>query len=428
MKLGNYIKGERSGREAHDLERRAMDDPLLADALDGFDAMAGDHTGAIERLRGRVAADVRQRKNARRSRSSFYMRSVAASLLLCLCLGGYLAWVLRAPQPTYGTLPAYPDLEPWEGSRELIAENRAYHGTSCPETRLPVGIASDMLMQDDILPARSSGPAEREQALIAMSADLDRKAGSASETMELALAKEVLKESKQGAPEAAPRAESTKLTVVHRAQIDKAFMDDQDTADEVVVVVGYGEMKKSDLTGAVALVKEESKFEPSAEQLARMQPQTFEYSLSGRVAGVQVQKQNDSAAAIPIRIRGTSSLSRAASAVADNEEPFIIVEQMPTFKGGDIHEFYHWIVKRITYKGSVEDLGVPDGSRVNVSFVIEKDGSVTHVSLLKGSNQTLNDEVIRIINSSPRWKPGKQKGTTVRVKMTLPMEFHFQVD
>lgn len=78
-----YIQGKRRGKDAHNIERKAMEDPFLADALDGFDTVDGEHAERIAAIRTRLS--VRGRKSNRRI---MYV-SVAASLFLCICVGGY---------------------------------------------------------------------------------------------------------------------------------------------------------------------------------------------------------------------------------------------------------------------------------------------------------------------------------------------------
>ncbi len=87
MKLTDYINGGRGGKEARRIELEAMRDPLLHDALEGFDTVAGDHGEAIRRLRKRVATQ--SAVQPRRRKLGFYRRSaVAAVALLCMAVGG----------------------------------------------------------------------------------------------------------------------------------------------------------------------------------------------------------------------------------------------------------------------------------------------------------------------------------------------------
>lgn len=83
MNLLAYIQGKRRGKEAHHIERKAMEDPFLADALEGFDAVEGEHAGRITAIRTRLSV------GGQKSNRKIMYISIAASLLLCVSLGGY---------------------------------------------------------------------------------------------------------------------------------------------------------------------------------------------------------------------------------------------------------------------------------------------------------------------------------------------------
>ncbi len=93
MKLTDYIHGRADVREAHDLERAAMEDPLLADALEGYGAFPGGHGEALQRMQALVAQ--RTRRTPRRLFVRARTWGVAASLLLCMAAGGYLMTLAR---------------------------------------------------------------------------------------------------------------------------------------------------------------------------------------------------------------------------------------------------------------------------------------------------------------------------------------------
>lgn len=103
------------------------------------------------------------------------------------------------------------------------------------------------------------------------------------------------------------------------------------------------------------------------------------------------------------------------------DEPFIIVEDMPSFQGGDLQKFRNWVSSRIQYPEVAKAAQI--GGRVVAEFVIEKDGSLTNIVILQQPDRSLGDEVIRLLKSSPKWKPGMQRKQAVRVKYTMPIEF-----
>lgn len=97
---------------------------------------------------------------------------------------------------------------------------------------------------------------------------------------------------------------------------------------------------------------------------------------------------------------------------------FIVVEDMPVFPGGNVQR---WINKNVKYPVLAQENGIQ--GKVYIQFVIEKDGSVTDVKVLRGVDASLDKEAVRVINSMPKWKPGKQRGKPVRVSYTLPINF-----
>jgi len=102
------------------------------------------------------------------------------------------------------------------------------------------------------------------------------------------------------------------------------------------------------------------------------------------------------------------------------DEIFTIVEVQPSPEGG-MSAFYKFVYDHINYPNQARRMGV-DG-KVFVQFVIDKDGSVTDVQAIKGIGSGCDEEVVRVIKSSPKWQPGKQRGRPVKVRMIIPITF-----
>ncbi len=100
---------------------------------------------------------------------------------------------------------------------------------------------------------------------------------------------------------------------------------------------------------------------------------------------------------------------------------FVSAEVMPKFQGGDVNRFRAWVVERLKYPVIAAENGLQ--GKVTLSFVVEKDGSLTGIEVLASPDRSLSEEAIRVVSSSPRWKPGEQRGMPVRVRYTLPVEF-----
>jgi protein TonB len=105
------------------------------------------------------------------------------------------------------------------------------------------------------------------------------------------------------------------------------------------------------------------------------------------------------------------------------QEIFQIVEEMPSFPGGD-QKMLEYIAKNIKYPQIARESGIQ--GRVFISFVVEPDGSVSNVKVLRGIGGGCDEEAMRVVKSMPKWKPGKQRGKPVRVSYNLPVNFRLQ--
>ncbi|MCF0194179.1 MAG: energy transducer TonB [Bacteroidaceae bacterium] len=121
---------------------------------------------------------------------------------------------------------------------------------------------------------------------------------------------------------------------------------------------------------------------------------------------------------------GTVAVAPSAppAPVEDVEEDriFDIVEEAPSFPGGDA-ACMKWLSDHIKYPASCVEQGIQ--GRVMASFVVNKDGSIVDVKVLRSPDPALSKEAERVLMSMPKWKPGKQRGKPVRVKFTLPVMF-----
>ncbi len=103
--------------------------------------------------------------------------------------------------------------------------------------------------------------------------------------------------------------------------------------------------------------------------------------------------------------------------VIEEEEIFIVAEEMPKFQGGDIGTFRNWVNKNYKYPTIAADNGIQ--GNVVVFFVIEKDGKVSNVKVLQSPDPLLSEEAIRLVSSSPSWTPGKNRNMPVRLQYTM---------
>jgi len=100
---------------------------------------------------------------------------------------------------------------------------------------------------------------------------------------------------------------------------------------------------------------------------------------------------------------------------------YAILEIQPSFKGGGKEKFREWVSKNTIYPKIAQDSGIY--GKVIVTFVIETDGSVSNVKIIKGVAQIIDDEAIKTIKASPKWSPGMTNGRPVRVRCSIPLIF-----
>lgn len=119
--------------------------------------------------------------------------------------------------------------------------------------------------------------------------------------------------------------------------------------------------------------------------------------------------------------KGSGDNMNSGQEGTESDEPFFLVEVMPSFKGGGLEKFRDWVSKRVNYPQAAIDNKIR--GTVNLTFIVEKDGSVSSVTIVKGVNPLLDDEAVKAISESPKWTPGLQRGQPVRVRYAIPLSF-----
>ena len=110
--------------------------------------------------------------------------------------------------------------------------------------------------------------------------------------------------------------------------------------------------------------------------------------------------------------------------VEQKYDVFVVVEENATFMGGDLETFRAWILEHLKYPESAAEKGIE--GKVILSFVVNQTGGVENIRILRGVDLTLDKEAIRVVNSSPKWNPGKQGGKPVNQQFTIPIAFKLQ--
>lgn len=176
------------------------------------------------------------------------------------------------------------------------------------------------------------------------------------------------------------------------------------------------EKVKSSVKFVPPVIKKDDEVKPEDELKSQE-----ELSKTNTAIGAFDVKGNDEAA---------GEVLKAKEVIAQPEPPkeeetkvFEVVEQMPSFPGG-AGALMQYLGSNIKYPVVAEENGVQ--GRVVCTFVVEKDGSITDVRVVKSVDPSLDKEAVRVVKGMPRWIPGKQNGAAVRVKYTVPVTFRLQ--
>ena len=110
--------------------------------------------------------------------------------------------------------------------------------------------------------------------------------------------------------------------------------------------------------------------------------------------------------------------------VEEEAIPFALVEQKPMFQGGDANAFSKWVNQHLAYPDIAKENGIQ--GRVTLQFTVNTDGSVSGVKVLRGVDPSLDKEAVRVIQSSPKWTPGKQRDRAVKVTYQFPVIFQLR--
>jgi len=115
---------------------------------------------------------------------------------------------------------------------------------------------------------------------------------------------------------------------------------------------------------------------------------------------------------------------REEEVIEEEEIPFVMVEEKPKFMGGDENTFTKWVAERLVYPEIAKENSVQ--GRVILQFRVNTDGSVSDVTVIRGVDPSLDKEAVRVVSSSPKWTPGRQRNKAVRVVYTFPVIFQLR--
>lgn len=368
MKLIDYLSGDRRGGEAHDLELEAQRDPLLAEALQGFEENPGDPAEALAELRRRILA--RAALETRRRHRRLIRRVAAAAVLLIAALTVGLVTLQREERFEAPALA--------EGTQQPETTN-APQEPSVPDSEQGAETSTNTEQPDR--PVTQTGNTPEHPESPATPTDTDT------------LRREV-------DPTAVQRPVRYLINGVERASLaglDTRLITDIAIHDEADGTTRIEISTPQQLPEAALAAAEPSQRLPLPDGNLTEFCEDVEPRLT---APVQPEEE------------------------VEEDLPFVSAETLPRFQGQDLSGFRKWVQERISPSKAVLINGIP--GRVVVSFVIDTTGRLTQIRILQSPDRALSDEVVRVLEQSPRWEPGRQLDRKVPVKYSIPVDFRPQ--
>lgn len=176
------------------------------------------------------------------------------------------------------------------------------------------------------------------------------------------------------------------------------------------------EKVKSSIAFTPPVIKKDSEVKPEEEMKTQ-----DELKETKTAIGAFDVKGNDEAGGTVLKAVEEIAAPEPPKHEEEQNKIFEVVEQQPQFPGGSVNG---WLADHIKYPVVAAENGI--SGRVVVQFVVERDGSVSQVKVVRGVDPSLDKEAQRVISSMPKWIPGKQNGQTVRSRFTVPVTFRLQ--
>ena len=188
------------------------------------------------------------------------------------------------------------------------------------------------------------------------------------------------------------------------------------------------EKVKSSIAFTPPVIKKDSEVKPeeelkSQEELKENKTAIGVFNVQGNDEGAEVLKAKEIIVQEVEQPKQPVEETAAPAAVVEETKVFDVVEQMPSYPGG-MGALMQYLGSHIKYPAVAEENGIQ--GRVICTFVVERDGSITDVKVARSVDPSLDKEAVRVVSSMPKWIPGKQNGSAVRVKYTLPVTFKLQ--
>ena len=178
------------------------------------------------------------------------------------------------------------------------------------------------------------------------------------------------------------------------------------------------EKVKSSIAFTPPVIKKDSEVKPEEEMKTQ-----DELKETKTAIGAFDVKGNDESGGTVLKAVEEIATPEPPKQEAEQNKVFDVVEQQPQYPGG-MGALNQWLGSNIKYPAMAAENGIE--GRVIVQFVVERDGSVSGVHVVRGVDSSLDKEATRVVAQMPKWIPGKQNGSAVRVKYTVPVTFRLQ--
>ncbi len=218
--------------------------------------------------------------------------------------------------------------------------------------------------------------------------------------------------------EARRRAAMTEVVELSKLQQPKKKAEVKQTKKVNVEPEKVVERVKSSIKFTAPVIKKDAEVKPEEEL------KTQDELLSTKTAiGVLDVKGNDEKGGAVLKLKEAVTQPEPKAAAEVEEKVFDVVEQMPSFPGGP-SALTRYLNDNVKYPVVAQENGVQ--GRVVISFVVERDGHITDVRVVRSVDPSLDREASRVVKNMPNWIPGKQNGSAVRVKYNVPVSFRLQ--
>lgn len=192
-------------------------------------------------------------------------------------------------------------------------------------------------------------------------------------------------------------------------------------------VIGANVLVKGTNIGTITDLNGNFTLETTKEAVLRFSfpgTKTKEVAVKDVLGDLKVQLYSDGTISRPqSQPQATTSPAVSNTPQIVSEQVFTVVEKMPEFPGGQ-GELLKYLARSIKYPVIAQENGIQ--GRVTVSFIVEKDGSIRDVEVLRGVDPSLDKEAMRVLSVMPKWTPGQQRGHNVAVEYTVPVTFRLQ--